>query len=238
MKFIKIISDLHLERKFKYIKFKKHELGGNLFLAGDLGSPLKENYWNFLYYASINFDNIYFVSGNHEYWNNKKYTINDIDNLINDKIINLPNVNFLNNKKVFLNNYKILGTTLWSYTKNTKSIDYFKIQYNIQNKMNNKFFCKLFLKNIKWLNNNLNDNIPTIVLTHYLPSYDFTLPNKYYNPFRSLFASNLDYMIKKPIKVWIFGHTHDNFIKKKNNVICAVNAVGRKKNINIKKIYL
>ena len=70
MRLIKYISDLHIERKIKTIRFNKKDLGGNIFIAGDIGSPLEKSYWEFLSYASYNYDNVFFTTGNHEYWNN------------------------------------------------------------------------------------------------------------------------------------------------------------------------
>ena len=59
-------------------------------------------------YLSYNFDNI-FTSGNHEYWNDKGYTIENINNIINEKVILYDNIHYLNKNKYILNNYEILG---------------------------------------------------------------------------------------------------------------------------------
>ena len=99
---IKVISDLHLERKIGFIKFKKNDIGGTLLLAGDIGSPLHSNYWDFLKYSSDNFEKVFFITGNHEYWNDNNYTMNDINNIIEEKSSEIPNIEFLNNKKVFI----------------------------------------------------------------------------------------------------------------------------------------
>ena len=237
---IKYISDLHIERRFSSIKFKKNQLGGNLFIAGDIGSPLEKSYWDFLKYTSNNFDKVYFTTGNHEYWNNKKYTIDNINNLIKDKVNNLSNTHFLNNEINTENeNYNIIGSTLWSYPKYEfyNSMDYSMIYYNDDEKLNYKTMRKLHIESICNINNLLKiDDKPIILLSHYLPSYDFTIKKKHFVPFYSLFASELDYMITEPIKVWIFGHTHDKFVRDKNGVKCCVNAVGYKNEISINEI--
>ena len=98
---------------------------------------------------------------------------------------------------------------------------------------------RLYIENVLWLENQINRNDrKKIIVTHYLPSYDFCMTHHKYLMVRSLFASSLDHIICPPIKYWIFGHTHDNFVRKKNNVYCCVNAMGMKKNIELKNIIL
>ena len=221
---IKVISDLHLERKIGFIKFKKNDIGGTLLLAGDIGSPLHSNYWDFLKYSSDNFEKVFFITGNHEYWNDNNYTMNDINNIIEEKSSEIPNIEFLNNKKVFYNDYNILGTTLWSNTINNKSYNYVKTNYSDTEKFNKEYHNYLFTKNVKWIENNIDNDIPTIMLTHHLPSFKLNFFENKYLPFRTLFASDLEYLIHEPIKYWIFGHTHSKFKRKINNVTCIVNA--------------
>jgi predicted phosphohydrolase len=235
MKIIKYISDLHLERKIKNIRFKNKDLGGYLFIAGDIGSPLMNNYWEFLEYTSHNFDQVFFTTGNHEYWNNNAITIDEINNLIEDKSMNYNNVHFLNNKKVIFNDYEILGSTLWSYPNSNlyNSIDFAKIYIKTNQRLSPKIMRKLYYNNTLWLKNNLINDKPKIILTHYLPSYQFTKKYKKYLRIQSIFASDLEHLINDPIKLWIFGHTHDKFTKHINNVPCTVNALGYKKNIEI-----
>ena len=195
---IKFISDLHLERKRGLVRFHKKQLGGNLFLAGDIGSPLRLNFWDFMDYVSSNFENIFYITGNHEYWNDK-YTIKEIDNIIEDYLLKYSNIQFLNNKKTKLYNYNILGSTLWSNSKNNMSYNFQKIYYKSNIKLNKEIVNNIYYKNVKWIKNNLHKK-PTILLTHHLPSYKFTFFNSKYDIFRSHFASDLEYLIKDPLK--------------------------------------
>jgi predicted phosphohydrolase len=240
MRLIKYISDLHLERKIKTIKFKKHHLCGNIFLAGDIGSPLEKKYWDFLNYLSNYYDNVFFITGNHEYWNNRYLTIDQINEIIEDNSSKHNNLHFLNNKKINIDNHDILGTTLWSYPENNlyNSIDFNKIFYKHNQRLSPKIMRKLYYNNVNWLKSNLKSDTPKIVMTHYLPSYQFTKKYKRYIKIQSLFASDLEYIINDPIKLWIFGHTHDRFIKEINGVPCTVNALGYKKNVEIDYLYI
>ena len=107
------------------------------------------------------------------------------------------------------------------------------------NKLNPQIMRKLYIENMLWLNDKIHlSKNKKIVVTHYLPSYEFCMDSYKYLFANSLFASSLDYLIKPPIKYWLFGHTHDNFMIKKNNVYCCVNALGRKKKYDLKNIYL
>jgi predicted phosphohydrolase len=239
MRLLKYISDLHIERKINPIYFKKNDMGGNIFLAGDIGSPLENKYWIFLDYLAYNFDNVFFTSGNHEYWNNKSITINEINDNIKNNVTKHNNLHFLNNNKISFDGYDILGTVLWSHpnTNLYNSIDFNNIYYKRNQKLTPKIMRKLFYKNKLWLENNINiNNNPKIIMTHYLPSYKFTKKYKKYIHVESIFASDLEYLINDPVKLWIFGHTHDNFTKYINNIPCTVNALGYKNKININKI--
>ena len=241
MKLIKYISDLHIEKKINLIRFKKCQLGGNLFIAGDIGSPLDKSYWNFLQYACNTFDNIYFTTGNHEYWNNKNYTINDINDIISDKTNNHNNLHFLNNSMVSTTKFDIIGSTLWSNPIKSlhKSPD-FQMIYNSKNeRLTPKTMSKLHFDSVKKINKLINKNDkPKIILTHYLPSYQFTMQQSFNNYSFSKFASELDHMIKPPITAWIFGHTHDRFMRNVNGVKCCVNALGNKKDAVIDEFYI
>lgn len=239
MKSIKFISDLHLERRVFPLKFKKKQLGGDLFLAGDIGSPLQNSYWDFLKYTSDNFDNVYFTAGNHEYWNLKKYAIKDIDEIIYDKSINIPNIHYLNNDLIKTNDYNIIGSTLWSYPLNdfNNSLDFSMIYTSREKKLNYKSMRALHRNSVYNIENLLIRNKePTILLTHYIPSFDFTKKKKRFKAFYSLFASNLDYLIDRPVYCWIFGHTHDKFITNRNGVKCCVNSSHSRKRVNVEKL--
>jgi len=241
MRIIRYISDLHLERRRGIIKLPKESLGSSIILAGDIGSPLKNNYWNFISYLSDNFENVYFTTGNHEYWNNDGLCIEYINNIINEKSLIYNNIHFLNNKVIKHDEYDIIGTILWSYPDlSLKNSFDFKMIYN-KNLINLNHYSmrNLYLENKIWLENQINKNKrKKIIVTHYLPSFDFCMKRYRFIKASSFFASDLDNLIKSPVKYWIFGHTHDNFVSKKNNVYCCVNSIGRKKNINIRNIIL
>ena len=104
-------------------------------------------------YVSDNFNKIFFISGNHEYWNNKGITINEMDNIIEDKFMNYSNVYYLNNKMIKYKNYEIIGSTLWSnpYNNLYNSIDFMNIYYQQNQLLTPKTMRKLYNNDKKWL---------------------------------------------------------------------------------------
>ena len=211
---LQYISDIHLEKR-TYIP-KLSVSSENLGLIGDIGNPYKDNYKEFLMYTSYNYERIFLISGNHEYWdyyNNRDYNNgvykHDVDNKITNITDKFSNIEFLNNTQTQLNEYTVVGSTLWTEGVNNtefkKSVNYLKDVITKDN--NNK----------------------KIILTHYIPS--FKLNTKYfknpkYDSIRYRFASNLEYLIKDPVKFWLCGHSHCNINMYINDIYCGINAVG------------
>lgn len=86
---------------------------------GDLGYPHSEHFNDFLQQASINYQKVFFIAGNHEYYANStkdRPTMKEIDNKIKEVCNKYNNIFCLNNEEYLLNNNTIvLGTTLWSH---------------------------------------------------------------------------------------------------------------------------
>jgi predicted MPP superfamily phosphohydrolase len=139
---IQYVSDIHLETR-KQADFEKilKPTAPILALCGDIGYPRSSLYLAFLQYCSSNFEYVFYVAGNHEFYNDtktvkfqkykhlcddnqredleKKYKIETIGERL-EKIkkvcANFPNIHFLDN--TFLDipgtNITIVGCTLWS----------------------------------------------------------------------------------------------------------------------------
>ena len=136
-----VLSDLHLEyyNKLPQLFFNNKRFKPTinltsknvLCLCGDIGnlSTMKKHnvYEQFLSFASLNFDHVFLIAGNHEYYNfNKKnYNIDEINYMIQILCNKFNNVSFLTNqnKPIIYNDYHILGCTLWTdlHTNNTNN---------------------------------------------------------------------------------------------------------------------
>ena len=70
---IQFVSDIHLETR-KCAKFKDIliPVAPYLALCGDIGYPTCELYEPFLEYCSLNFKEVFYVLGNHEFYNDKR----------------------------------------------------------------------------------------------------------------------------------------------------------------------
>ncbi|MCJ7636971.1 MAG: metallophosphoesterase [Nitrososphaeraceae archaeon] len=176
----------------------------NLALLGDIGHPDKKNYEEFLQYTSLNFERVFLIAGNHEYWNSGPNT----NKIISEITSKFNNIEFLNNSQTHLDQYSILGTTLWSNAKIHKTH---------------------FDQSLLWLEKEITlSNEPTIVLTHHLPSFKLIVPQywtKEYAYVRDRYASNLDYLMTDKIKVWLCGHSHCTIEMKINNTLCCINTL-------------
>jgi hypothetical protein len=72
-------------------------------------------------------------------------------------------------------------------------------------------------------------SIPVIVITHHIPSFtlihkEFTTES--YNKYNQCFASTCESLIKEPVKLWIYGHTHKENNSEINYVKVLCNPLG------------
>jgi predicted phosphodiesterase len=215
---IQYISDIHLEILCpKDLKnFTPIENIDVLCICGDLGYPSSLSYKKFLIQCSKYWKKVFLIAGNHEYYNKNKYEMLSIEqnkeyimNIIKDN--NLFNITFLDNIYEDYNGYRFVGTTLWSKLPEnpTKKIN----DFNCIKDMTVEKYNKFHKDSVKLIEEIIEDSkdLPIIMLTHHIPSY--TLIDEKYKtptmePYNMYFASELDYLIKPPIKLWLYGHTH------------------------------
>lgn len=198
---LQVISDIHLEI-FRSVKLRP--VCPNIALLGDIGYPKTERYHKFLTFCSKNFDHVFLITGNHEYYH---HSIREIDDYVSQFSKSFDNITFLQNSSINIDGFRIIGTTLWSNTNPKlakKSSDYYYIFKDDKvNKIIYKDVLKLHSNAVEYLEEQLSPentsaNIPTIILTHHAPlNYPY--------------ATNLDYLMKKPVIGWGYGHTHHNY---------------------------
>jgi predicted phosphodiesterase len=252
-----LISDLHLEFNSISIQMPKSNLisksnlipKSNLILAGDIGYPSYKSYNEFLYNCSKLYQNIYLITGNHEYYESLKtnQTMNEINieiQSICDKI-NLTksetcgHIYFLDNKMIYDNftNTYIIGSTLWTHineenkSSSSYSNDYNYIKDLTVDKTNEMFntnynFIKSSIDIVK-LHKQIKPSIKCIIITHHMPSYKLIHPKyKHMTHITPFFATNCDVLIGEPVDYWIYGHTHTASKHQINNTILISNPKG------------
>lgn len=237
---VRYFSDIHLEfiKPNKIEQFiKKIPLGTDeiCILAGDIGNPYQKNYDIFMNFASKNFKKIFYIAGNHEYYNKTK-TIEETNAFLEDYFQQFNNISFLNNRYEIYNEHCFIGTTLWSKITNTAyeindiynipNFDY--IQYNRLNKLN-----------VDFLQDALQKNENCIVVTHHVPSsslIDIKYKTNKMEPYNQWFYCNMDDLIEtnaNKIKYWIYGHTHTPSNSKMHNIPFLCNPIGYPNENNI-----
>lgn len=237
-------SDIHLEKRAIMPTIKA--VAPNLILAGDIGDPLDDKYSLFLDTVNRQYDNVYMVAGNHEYYQ-KELNVDQVNELITSIVAPLPNIHFLNNNQKTINdNLNIVGTTLWSRVleePKRRRGDDLRIRVNDE-PIGYQGINRLHEECRKWLDSMIRSNSSNkdlLVVTHYLPSYELILDRfkrGYWGSSQDRFASDLDYLIKDPVKAWICGHSHICHKTEINQVPVRINSCPRVKRVRIKKLII
>ena len=263
---IQLASDLHLEflpsdySNWNEIIEPKAEI---LCLLGDIGMISIESERNrllrFLAYCCDSFQKVLFISGNHEYYNSgikgdEIMCMDDIDQVLYsfEDIFN-GKFKYLNSESIIIDGVLFLGTTLWSEMLNTdckQVVEGFLKDYKVifkenkTTKISSTQTHELFIKNKKWLIDNIESNngkLPICVLTHHTPSltntsnpiynYEKNHPNFYV---KHGFSSNMDELLtNNDLRVWAYGHTHYNNIQYRNRTLLLSNQHGYNVNAHI-----
>jgi hypothetical protein len=242
------ISDIHLETH------DKHDTGSlspqmfvkpsapYLILSGDIGIPELKAYRAFLEWASPNWERIFILAGNHEYYTYRCKEKNDMatkKQLLQETCSSFPNVHFLDCSSYLFpeHNLRILGCTLWADTSSgdeMKIITYMNdarsILYSGDINLTPSRMTELHIQEKQWLANEIDAAAEreerVIVMTHYMPSYQL-IDEKYKdNPLNMCFASDCEDLMKEPVKLWFCGHTHTGIQKTINGVKCLINPYG------------
>jgi predicted phosphohydrolase len=184
----------------------------NLILAGDIGDPLTDEYWEFLKTVNDTFDNVFLICGNHEYYNT---SIDYVNRLIqaNISFYELKNVHFLNNSSFMLDSsIKVVGSTMWSFIPedNKKDVENYLNDYRLIQDFNTDKCNQLHKEAVNYIENELSKSKKNVVITHHAPTFENSSNPIYKNqPTTCAFASSLEHLVDKA-SFWVYGHTHFN----------------------------
>jgi len=227
MKKVQYISDLHLEMYPNgdyWAENKIEPVADILVLAGDISKLSKIHYSNpFFDQVSKDFKQVFWVPGNHEY-----YDLTDL-NLLNKESLDIDirdNVKIVNNKSINYDGINFIFSTFWSeipisYARNvTRGMMCFrKIKY-LGNHFEAKYidfgkYNRLHQDSVYFLKNALADidnEDPIVVVTHHAPTIYVVSDEFKASTIRHGFYSEQMPLIKSSrfIDYWIYGHTHRN----------------------------
>ncbi|AQN68447.1 calcineurin-like phosphoesterase [Saudi moumouvirus] len=257
MRILKYASDLHLEHLDNIYKPKIIELWNFntsekdeyfLALVGDIGNPFQKNLELFLENVSSKYSLVFYIPGNHEYYNldkNKQYDIEKFKKKLRKICYKFHNVVLMDNESYDLEDIKFIGSTLWSHVPIENSLqicrsinDYHLIKkkniFNELEKINYNDTNKWNKESIDFIKKELaNTNKPCIILTHHAPLFSDPINNCYTadpiyinSPNNFAFHNNLSEIITSPVILWIYGHTHYNGTFKYNNIPISTNQFG------------
>lgn len=226
---IQYISDIHIDTHTNMPDIRP--VSNYLAICGDIGQPYAKNYKLFIKEQSKKFEKVFVVPGNHDFDLGPMYRKDRVDKwepYIKNICDEFNNVYYLNRGTHHLNNnILIIGSILWS-----KPMPLPQTIWEKDNRMKQIFIDHMDQHNlhVDWISNTIDQNSDKkiLILTHFVPTLKlieekYLLKGKYTN---SWFATDLEYLIKKPVKAWICGHTHSVQQCKINDVYCAVNALG------------
>ncbi len=231
MALFQYISDIHTEMythvRHKVKNFHIEVKAPYLLLAGDIGNPFTSTYIDFLELVAPKFQQVFVISGNHEYYQLKSLKslyypsvqedwINKVDEQILFLTASFPNVRFLQNDYYHLSdsNLTVFGGTFWTNILENEELDvkYCISDYRFIPNFTVQQSRELHKKSCSALKKALDDNPSRdfVVMSHHLPSYKL-IHEKYKNlktEINSAFASEIELANHPRIKAWVAGHTH------------------------------
>ncbi len=215
---IQYCSDLHLEFPENKELLNRNPLpvmGDILVLAGDIVPfAIMDKHKDFFGHLSDNFEQTYWIPGNHEYYH---FDIVDKCGVMNEKI--RGNVSLVNNISIVHDNVKLIFSTLWSKIRTAYQwqiergmSDFHVIKYK-GFRFSSERFNQLHLESLKFVEKELNTERKgkTVVATHHVPTL-MNYPEQYKGGvLNDAFAVELFELIRaKGPDYWIYGHTHHN----------------------------
>jgi predicted phosphodiesterase len=230
---LQIASDLHLEHlDSDEFHLLIEPVAPILILAGDIASHGCNRLAPFLSYVSQSFEHVLWILGNHEYYDANGKSMHDIVATLRGMCPN--NVHILDNEVWEDGNLVILGTTLWSKIlqqqkdKIERTVRDFRCIYKQTGQLlstddvNELHQCSVaFLQDRLDATFGLNKKL--VIVTHHVP---FIFNGIRGDPLHSAFASDVVLKNDGDVRLWVCGHTHHNFVTKKEHYTIVSNQFG------------
>ncbi len=215
---IQYCSDLHLEfqENQKFLEYTPIQPTGEiLLLAGDITLFKQiEDHEDFFDYLSQNFEAVYWIPGNHEYY---YWDVASVKMPLFKKI--RKNVFLVNNQVVVYKNVELILSTLWSHIPPQyewivqQNMSDFAVIRNGKLPFTATDFNALHQTDFEFLSDALSEpsDRQRIVVTHHVPTRKH-YPEQYRESrINSGFVTELhDFIESSQATYWIYGHHHSN----------------------------
>jgi DNA repair exonuclease SbcCD nuclease subunit len=230
---LQFVSDLHLEFPSRP-EPKISRDAPYIALLGDVGYPAQERYKNFVTRLSAQFEQVFIIPGNHEYY---KTTMSRAKAEMLDLCKTLKNVTLLDPGSVKIGDVRILGATLWSYVppKHAPAVAAYINDYHLTHKDNGEQLTiedtnRMHAEELAWLTSELykakDAGEKTLVVTHHAPIIEGTSHPRYIGkPTNCAFATDLSSLFPY-VDYWLHGHTHYNHTTRVGNTTISANQLG------------
>lgn len=195
---LQIVSDIHLEFRKEWFPPK---IGDSIALLGDIGYVDCGNYSKLLDYVSANYEHVFLIAGNHEYYN---YMPPHLIYYLTRLVSGYYNVHFLNNSSIVVDGIRFVGTTLWSHIPYEhgwsvmSGINDYRYIIGSHYEVTNQWHATA----VNYLKEQLEDKTKTVVLTHHSPLFE------YEGKFSYAYGTDLSSLFKPWLQLWAHGHTH------------------------------
>jgi predicted phosphodiesterase len=215
---VQFMSDLHLECDSSDRPFRiQHVVADTLVLAGDIGDPGSSRYLNFLADCAARFRTVLVVLGNHEAYTRSLPEALQAAQAAAAQPQCLGRVHVLQRQRYDLvqGRLRVLGVTLWSHVppENAAQLTSYLADYHAIRRWTVETHNAEHAADVAWLRAELEtaaaEGVGVLVVTHHAPSFQKTSAPQFDNSPSSVgFATNLEHMLRPPVRVWVHGHTH------------------------------
>ena len=215
---IQFCSDLHLEMN-KPVEYTEllTPVAPVLALLGDIGDPESDELRKFIEWCTRIWKQVLYIPGNHEFWRLKpgsKKTISSALTILRSFEKLFPNFLLMWRGKVYSEDgIIVLGTPLCSRpAEGVIPHEHERAWVDNDRTFDAQTLATLHQEDLNWLKQELTAARGTmvVILTHYAPSLLLINRNWINRPEATLYASDLDILIRPPVVAWACGHVHQS----------------------------
>jgi predicted phosphodiesterase len=244
---VQYLSDLHLERVSPWnwpsvLDVCLKPSAATVILAGDMGSDRDGSLEAVLQCATERWRHVVYVMGNHEFYDEDKRSVEDIEAAVGALVARFPSVHWLHHghpewvpgEDSGLPPCVFIGCTLWAdVAGKATGINDFKassISPDSMSAMWQRDTGVLARCLARWREAEGEASAETgrkiVVVTHHMPSFGLISPKYAMAQGKHAFASRSEWLMPG-VSFWVYGHTHDAGTKvMEPGCVCCVNAVG------------